>query len=288
MDWAQLRQTVHDGIRFLDDVVTVNHYPFAEIRRATEERRKVGLGVMGFAEACILREISYNSKEAISFAEELMQIISSEARRASTALAEERGTFPGSSRGRAKASGQKLRNATQLSIAPTGTISLIAGTSPGVEPLFALAYQRVRVLDGQRLVELNPVFARYLETNGRAQKIIESVEQTGSLEGVPEVPFEARRLFLTALEVPPEQHVRVQAAFQKYVDNAASKTVNLPAGASVEQIANVYALAHKLGCKGITVYRYGSKTDQVLRLGTEEEPYEREYFTRCDPDDCRL
>jgi ribonucleoside-diphosphate reductase alpha chain len=288
MDWAQLRQTVHDGIRFLDDVVTVNHYPFAEIRRATEERRKVGLGVMGFAEACILREISYNSKEAISFAEELMQIISSEARRASTALAEERGTFPGSSRGRAKASGQKLRNATQLSIAPTGTISLIAGTSPGVEPLFVLAYQRVRVLDGQRLVELNPVFARYLETNGRAQKIIESVEQTGSLEGVPEVPFEARRLFLTALEVPPEQHVRVQAAFQKYVDNAVSKTVNLPAGASVEQIANVYALAHKLGCKGITVYRYGSKTDQVLRLGTEEEPYEREYFTRCDPDDCRL
>jgi ribonucleoside-diphosphate reductase alpha chain len=287
VDWGRLRRTVHDAVRFLDDVITVNRYPLSEVQRATEAHRKIGLGIMGFAEACILCGISYADEAALAFAEEVMQLIASEARHASASLAEERGPFPAWERSRFSASGVKLRNATQTAIAPTGTISLIAGTSPGIEPLFALAYQRMGVLEGQNLVELNPVFARYMESEGRAVNI-ESVMRSGSLAGQKEIAPDVRRLFVTALEVPPEQHVRVEAAFQKHVDNAVSKTVNLPADASVEQVAGVYGLAHKLGCKGVTVFRYGSKANQVLRLGAEEEPYELEYFTRCDPDACKL
>jgi ribonucleoside-diphosphate reductase alpha chain len=288
VEWDRLRRTIHDAVRFLDDVITVNRYPLREVQKATEAHRKIGLGVMGFAEACILSGISYASADALTFAEELMQFIAGEAQQASASLADERGVFPAWGRSRFAETGLRLRNATQISIAPTGTISLIAGTSPGIEPLFALAYQRVGVLEGQTLIELNPVFARYLESDTRAKRIKESVMRSGSLAGQDAVPPELRRLFVTALEVPPEQHVRIQAAFQKYVDNAVSKTVNLPADASVEQIAGVYSLAYKLGCKGVTIFRYGSKADQVLRLGAEEEPYEREYFTRCDPGACKL
>ena len=288
LDWDRLRKTVHDAVRFLDDVITVNRYPLPEVREATEARRKIGLGVMGFAEVCILCGISYSGEEAISFSEELMRFIAAEARRASEALAEERGPFPEWESSSFAASGLKLRNATQTSIAPTGTISLIAGTSAGIEPLFALAYQRAGVLGGQTLVELNPVFARYIRRETEPGKIIEFVSRTGSLAGHAAISPEARRLFVTALEVPPAQHVRIQAAFQKHVDNAVSKTVNLPADATVEQVAGVYTLAHKLGCKGVTIFRYGSRSDQVLRLGTGEDPSEREYFAQCDPGACKL
>jgi ribonucleoside-diphosphate reductase alpha chain len=288
VEWDRLCRTVHDGVRFLDDVITINRYPLGEIQRVVEAHRKIGLGIMGFAEACILCGISYLSEDALRFAEELMQFIAAEARRASALLAEERGPFPAWARSSFAASGLRLRNATQVSIAPTGTISLIAGTSSGIEPLFALAYRRA-ALEGQELVELNPIFQRYLEGCGaRAAEIAESVARTGSLSGQNAVPEDLRRLFVTALEVPPEHHVRMQAAFQKYTDNAVSKTVNLPAEARVEEIAGIYKLAHKLGCKGVTVFRYGSKPHQVLRLGAEEEPHEREYFTRCDPGACKL
>ncbi|MBZ5521179.1 MAG: adenosylcobalamin-dependent ribonucleoside-diphosphate reductase [Acidobacteriia bacterium] len=288
LEWDRLRRTVHDAVRFLDDVATVNRYPLPETEDATTTQRKIGLGIMGFAEACILCGISYASEDAPAFAEELMKFIAEEARHASASLAAERGPFPAWSRSNFAASGLRLRNATRTSIAPTGTISLIAGTSPGIEPLFALAYRRVGVLEGQRLVELNPVFARYLESTEKAEEIMKHVARTGSLAGHRQVPPELRRLFVTALEVPPEQHVRVQAAFQKHVDNAVSKTVNLPENASLEEVASVYSLAHKLGCKGVTVFRYGSKPGQVLQLGAEEEPYEREYFTNCDPGACKL
>jgi ribonucleoside-diphosphate reductase alpha chain len=288
LEWDRLRRTIHHAVRFLDNVITVNRYPLPEVQHGTEARRKIGLGIMGFAETCILCGISYTSKDVLAFAQELMRFIAAEARHASASLAEKRGTFPAWSHSSFAASGLQLRNATQTSIAPTGTISLIAGTSPGIEPLFALAYQRIGVLEGQRLVELNPVFARYLESGDKAGRITESVMRSGSLAGLDEIAPELRRLFVTALEVPPEQHVRVQAAFQKYVDNAVSKTVNLPADASVEEVAGVYTLAHKLGCKGVTIFRYGSKVDQVLRLGVGEEPYECEYFTRCDPGACKL
>ena len=288
LEWNRLRRTIHDAVRFLDDVITVNRYPLAEVKDATEAYRKIGLGIMGFAEACILCGISYADEASLAFANELMQFIAAEARHASALLADERGTFPAWGRSRFALSGLKLRNATQTSIAPTGTISLIAGTSPGIEPLFALAYRRMGVLGNETLVEFNPVFARYLENDDRAEKIMELVQSTGSLARCAEIAPELKRLFVTALEVPPEQHVRIQAAFQKHVDNAVSKTVNLPADATVEQVAGVYSLAHKLGCKGVTIFRYGSKLEQVLHLGAEEEPYEHEYFTRCDPGACKL
>lgn len=288
VEWDRLRRTVHDAVRFLDNVITVNRYPLPEVQGATEACRKIGLGIMGFAEACILCGISYASEAALAFAEELMRFIAGEARQASASLAKERGVFPAWGRSRLAEAGMSLRNATQTSIAPTGTISLIAGTSPGIEPLFALAYQRVGILEGQTLVELNPVFVRQLENEASGGSIMETVKRTGSLADIHEVAPEFRRLFTTALEVTPEQHVRIQAAFQKQVDNAVSKTVNMPAEASVEQVASVYSLAYKLGCKGVTIFRYGSKADQVMRLGVKEEPYEREYFTRCDPGACKL
>lgn len=287
VEWGRLRRAVHDAVRFLDDVITINRSPLPEIEQATKAHRKIGLGIMGFAEACILCGISYSSDAALGFAEELMQFIAAEARSASASLAEERGPFPAWNRS-SFAPSLRLRNATQVSIAPTGTISLIAGTSSGIEPLFALAYRRA-VLEGQELVELNPIFHRYLQCCGTTGSgIAEAVARTGSLAGQDAVPAELRRLFVTALEIPPEHHVRMQAAFQKHTDNAVSKTVNLPADARVEDIAGVYSLAYKLGCKGVTVFRYGSKPDQVLRLGAEEEPYEHEYFTRCDPGACKL
>ena len=288
LKWERLSETIRCAVRFLDDVITVNRYTLPEIQHATEEYRKIGLGIMGFAEACILCGISYSSEAALDFAEEIMRFIANEAREASSALAEERGVFPAWGRSLFATSGLKLRNATQTSIAPTGTISLIAGTSSGIEPLFALAYRRVGVLEGQSLVELNSVFARYMGNNAKAGRVLDSVMHTGSLADQNEVSQEQMQLFITALEVQPEQHVRMQAAFQKYVDNAVSKTVNLPSDASVEQVTSVYTLAHKLGCKGITIYRYGSKADQVLQLGMEEKPCEREYFIHCDPGACKL
>lgn len=289
LDWERLRSVVHAAVRFLDDVITINRYPLREVEAATLKRRKIGLGVMGFAEACILLSISYGSHEALEFAEQLMKFIAGEAQRASALLAGERGAFPGWGRSIFAAGGMSLRNATQTSIAPTGTISLIAGTSSGIEPLFALAYRRVGVLENETLTELNPVFVRYLERHGgNADAIAESVARTGRLPEHGEVPSAWRRLFLTALEVPPEQHVRLQAAFQRHVDNAVSKTVNLPSESSVEDITRIFRLAHKLGCKGVTVFRYGSKADQVLQLGTGELPYEREYFAHCDPAACKM
>jgi ribonucleoside-diphosphate reductase alpha chain len=174
------------------------------------------------------------------------------------------------------------------SIAPTGTLSLIAGTSAGIEPLFALAYRR-HVLDGQTLVEVNPLFLRYAREQGfYSERLVQELARHGSLAAVGDVPAEARRFFRTALEIAPEAHLRIQAAFQRHVDNAVSKTINLPQSATPQTIANIYYRAWELGCKGITIFRYGSKNEQVLSLGVNESPQEREYFSRCDPDTCKL
>ncbi len=289
LEWEYLRQVIHTVVRFLDDVITVNRYPLRAIERATEARRKIGLGVMGFAEACILLNISYADDEALSFADHLMGFIAEEARSASALLAEERGTFPTWSTSTFGKRGLPLRNATQTSIAPTGTISLIAGTCSGIEPLFALAYRRVGVLENETLTELNPLLVRYLEEHfNSSAEVIQAVIRTGRFSDQTAIPPVLRRLFLTALEIPPTHHVRLQAAFQRHVDNGVSKTVNLPAEASVGEIAEIFRLAHKLNCKGITVFRYGSKSEQVLQLGAGEEPFEREYFARCDPAACKL
>jgi ribonucleoside-diphosphate reductase alpha chain len=262
IDWEKLARTARLGIRFLDDMIEVGRWPAPQIASATLANRKVGLGVMGFAELLILLGIPYASDRALALADELMRFIDGEALAASHGLAHERGIFPnweGSVYGR---EGLRLRNATRTSIAPTGTLSIIAGTSAGIEPLFAFAYRR-HVLGGQTLIELNPLFLRYAKQGGfYTDQLVQDLLAQGSLRGLEGVPPCARELFRTALEIAPEDHLRIQAAFQRHTDNSVSKTINLPQSATAEEVAAVYRRAWKLGLKGITVYRYGSKEPQ--------------------------
>ncbi len=289
VDWARLEQTVHAGVRFLDDVIEANREPLPEIARATRGNRKIGLGVMGFAEFLILLGVSYESDEAVAWADRVMAFVARQARAASKQLAEERGVFPNWERSVHAAAGERLRNATCLSVAPTGTIGIIAGTSGGIEPLFALAYRRAHALGGEPLVEVNPIFLRYArERLPDADRVIDAVLARGSLRTAPGVPEAVRRLFVTATEVSPRQHLRIQQAFQRHVDNAVSKTINLPEEVGRETVAEVYLEAWRLGLKGITIYRSGSKDRQVLTLGAGEDAASREYFARCDPGACRL
>jgi ribonucleoside-diphosphate reductase alpha chain len=289
VDWKRLGAVVSASTRFLDDVISVSRPPVDAFGEATRANRKIGLGVMGFAEMCILLGVSYASAGAVSLASDLMRFIAREARRTSELLAGERGVFPNWHRSVFAERGPHLRNATQTSIAPTGTISIVAGTSSSIEPLFALAYRRKNVLGERTLTEFNPILLRYLERYRLdSPSLIEAIADTGLLGAEAGVPEGVRELFATALEVDPEQHVRIQAAFQQHVDNAVSKTVNLPQSATPDDVGRVYTLAHKLGCKGVTVFRYGSSDEQVLELGIDEPPYEKEHFTKCDPAACRL
>ncbi len=289
VDWERLQQTVHAGVRFLDDVIEVNREPLPAIARATRGNRKIGLGVMGFAEFLILLGVSYDSDEAVAWADRVMAFVSREARAASRHLAGERGVFPNWERSVHAAAGDRVRNATCLSVAPTGTIGVIAGTSGGIEPLFALAYRREHSLGGEPLVEVNPIFVRYARTHlPDADRVLEAVLAQGSLRAVRGVPEAAARLFVTATEVPPRQHLRIQQAFQRHVDNAVSKTINLPEEAGPQAVAEAYLGAWRLGLKGITIYRSGSRDRQVLTLGAGEDATGREYFARCDPGACRL
>jgi ribonucleoside-diphosphate reductase alpha chain len=289
VDWTQLGEIVRQAVRFLDDVLVVNRYPLPEIEAVTLKNRKIGLGVMGFAELLILLGIPYRSEGAITFARQLMRFISQEARRASAELAIERGVFPHWKQSVYANQGVQLRNATVTSIAPTGTISIIAGTSSSIEPLFALSYRRVGVLSGQTLAECNPLFLSHGERLGfLTSEVLEYVMSHGTLTGAPNVPDSARELFATALEIEPRQHLLIQAAFQSEVDNAVSKTINLPTEATPAVVAEIYREAYRLGLKGITLYRYGSIAQQVLQLGAGEEPYEKEYAPKCDPHQCKL
>ncbi|QDT28817.1 Ribonucleoside-diphosphate reductase NrdZ [Gimesia panareensis] len=289
IDWQKLARTTQLALRFLDNVIEVSRWPDPRIARTVESNRKVGLGIMGFAELLILLEIPYGSAESIRLAEELMASIAQEARTASEQLAEQRGPFSNWSDSIEANSGPPLRNATRTSIAPTGTIGIIAGTSAGIEPLFALAYRREHVLGEQTLVEINPLLLRNAQRYGLEPEILQThLAQQGTLESLPQVPETVRAIFRTALEIPPEEHLQIQAAFQRHVENAVSKTVNLPESATVETISRIYHRAWELGLKGVTVYRYGSKAQQVLYLGTTETPAQHEHFARCDPHDCRL
>jgi ribonucleoside-diphosphate reductase alpha chain len=289
VQWDRLRETVRAGVRFLDDVLEVSRDPLPEIARTTRGNRKIGLGVMGFADALVQLGVSYASEEAVAWAERFARTIAEEARRASRELAEERGVFPNWPRSVHAAVGERLRNATCLSIAPTGTISIIADTSGGIEPFFALAYRRAHTLGGEPLVEINPAVLRHAAALGLdAARLAEGLRKAGRLGALPGVPDAVRRLFATALEVPARQHLRIQAAFQRHVDNAVSKTINLPEDSTPDDVHDAYLAAWRLGLKGITVYRYGSRGAAVLSLGTDEEPLARELFARCDPGACRL
>ena len=289
MDWDRLGHAVHIGVRFLDDVVEVNREPLVEIGEMTRGNRKIGLGVMGFAECLILLGVSYDSEDAIAWADRLMGFIAQEATKASRDLADHRGVFPNWDESVYAAGGERVRNATRLSVAPTGTISIIAGTSSGIEPLFALAYRREHTLGGGPLVEVNPIFRRYVEEHRLdGDWLLDQILAKGHLRDVPGIPEDARRLFVTATEVPPRQHLRIQQAFQRHVDNAVSKTINLSEEAGPEEVTQAYLEAWRLGLKGITIYRSGSKDQQVLTLGVSEDATSREFFARCDPGACRL
>jgi len=266
VDWDKLRRVVRVAVHFLDNVIDANRYPLPQIEKITKENRKIGLGVMGFAELLIQLNIPYDSNEAIGVAEKVMSFISEEARKKSEELALERGSFPNFDVSVWKEKGYKaMRNATLTTIAPTGSISIIAGTSSGIEPLFAISF--VRNVIGTQLLEVNHLFEKVAKERGfYSLELMTEIAKKGSIRDMGNIPEDVRRVFVTALDIDPEWHVRMQAAFQKHVDNAVSKTVNLPQEATIEDVSKIFWLAYKLKCKGITVFRYGSKTEQVLVL----------------------
>ena len=298
LDWPRIEQVVDHAVHFLDNVIEANVFPLPAIEKITRKgNRKVGLGVMGFADALVKLGIPYNSDEALVMAEGIIKFIAEKARTASARLADKRGAFPnfpGSIYDRPD--GPRLRNATVLSVAPTGTISIIAGCSSGIEPLFALAFVR-NVMEGTSLLETNPAFEQVARERGfYSRELMEEVSRKGSLVGISGIPEDVHRVFVTDWDIEPEWHVRMQAVFQKYTDNSVSKTVNLPAEATPRDIRRVYSLAYELKCKGITIYRYGSKKQQVLSLAghvpeiaTEPVPYvtaESEYAGGCPHGTC--
>jgi ribonucleoside-diphosphate reductase alpha chain len=268
IDYEKMRETIHDAMRFLDDVIDMNHYPLPEISQMTMGNRKVGLGVMGFADMLIKLGIPYDSDEALAVAQEVMSFVQEESAAASSHLARERGPFPNYDVSVFADSGKiPRRNATTTTIAPTGTISIITGCSSGIEPIFALSFIR-NVMDNDHLVEVHPLFEAQMKQHGiYSLERMKEISRNGTMRHVEGIPEGVRRIFVTAHDISPEAHLRMQAAFQKHVDNAVSKTVNFPSDATREDIRKVYLLAYRLGCKGVTVYRDKSRDDQVLNIG---------------------
>ena len=265
IEWNALAETVKFSVRFLDNVIDVNHYPIPEIEEITLGNRKIGLGIMGFADFLILLGIRYDSDEAVMFAQKLASFIQKHAHQTSEELATERSCFPNWQGSIWDTQFHRpMRNAAVNTIAPTGTISLIAGCNGGIEPIFSIVSER-KALDGQKFVQLNPLFEKLGTENGwLSDKVYNLLSQGVSPKNIPEIPKKLAEVLVTAHEISPEWHVRIQAAFQQHIDNAVSKTVNLPANATIEDVDNVYRLAFKLGSKGITVYRDSSRENQVI------------------------
>jgi ribonucleoside-diphosphate reductase alpha chain len=257
------------GVRFLDNVIDVNHYPMPEIDQLARGNRKIGLGVMGFADMLIRLGIPYNSDAALEIADRAMRFIRDKGWEASAEVARERGVFPNFDRSRFAETGPRLRNATITTVAPTGTLSIIASCSSGIEPLFAVVFTR-RILDGQEMIEANPLFEQAAIARGfYSKELMHEISQHKSLADVDGVPADVKRVFVTAYDISPEWHIRMQAEFQQYTDNAVSKTVNFRNEATQDDIRRVYLLAYELGCKGVTVYRDGSRESQVLTTGAK-------------------
>lgn len=268
IDYNLFEETIYDSVHFLDNVIDVNSYPLPEIDRKTKQTRKIGLGIMGFADMLIMLGISYNSEEAVELADKIMEFINRKSKEASKKLAKVRGAFPEFEKSIYKDE-EPIRNATTTTIAPTGTISIISGVSSGIEPLFAVAFVR-NVMDNDKLVEVNPFFKEALEARGLYNKeLMLKVAKEGTPSHIMEIPNDVKKIFATAHDVSPIWHIKMQAAFQRHTDNAVSKTVNFRHDATIDEVKEVYDLAYKMGCKGVTIYRDGSRDSQVLNVGAQ-------------------
>jgi ribonucleoside-diphosphate reductase alpha chain len=271
IDFEGLKNVISATVRFLDNTIDMSKYPLPEIDEMVRGNRKIGLGVMGFADMLFQLKIPYNSDEALETAETVMRFIQENAHEASQNLAEERGEFPNWGKSIYQDQGIKLRNATCTTIAPTGTLSIIAGCSSGIEPLFALSFVR-NVMEKDKLLEVHPYFEEI--ANDRrfySRELMDEIAKRGSIKKIKQIPKDVRKIFVTAHDVSPDWHIRMQAAFQKYTDNAVSKTVNLPHDATQDDVMKVYNLANELGCKGVTIYRDGSKENQVLSFSHKDK-----------------
>ncbi len=272
VSFTLLKQSVHHAVHFLDNVIEINKYPLSRIEKMSKSTRKIGLGVMGFADMLIQLKIPYDSNKAFKYADKIMAFISSESKNASAALGKTRGNFP-EYKGSAfdHKSTPYMRNATTTTIAPTGSISIIANTSSGIEPVFAIAHNR-HILDGKTLPEIHPEFVKTAKKEHfYKEELINTITSTGSIQQIDSIPDSVKTLFKTSHDITPEWHIKIQSAFQKHTDNAVSKTVNFPKTATRQDVAKVYLDAYKKGCKGVTIYRYGSRDKQVLNIGIEKE-----------------
>jgi ribonucleoside-diphosphate reductase alpha chain len=269
VDWKKLGEAVKLGVRFLDDVIDVNHFPLPEIEKITRSNRKIGLGIMGFAHFLILMGVQYGSDESVRIAEEVMAYVAHQAREASRELAGQRGPFPNFSRSVYAARNEPpLRNALVTTIAPTGSLSIIAGCSSGIEPIFGISTIR-RAAGGIELHEVDPVFRRLAAEHAMESQEDQAVRDSrGTAPDITLLAPEVRALFVTALDIPPSQHVSIQAAFQRHTDSAVSKTINFPSNVTIQGMKETFRLAYDLGCKGITIYRDQSRAGQVVTCGT--------------------
>ena len=266
VDYDRLGDTVRKAVHFLDNVIEINKYPLDTIEQTTKQTRKIGLGVMGWADMLLLLGIPYNSDEAVKLAERVMGFINEAGHAASAELAKRRGAFPLFAES-IYPQDTPLRNGTVTTIAPTGTLSIIAGCSSGVEPVFAYVFIR-NIMDNTQMVEVSPILRQVLTERGLySDELMKKIAAAGSLQQISEIPEDIRRVFVCSHDISPEYHIRMQAAFQRHTDNAVSKTVNFTHDATVEDVSQVYQLAYRLGCKGVTIYRDGSRESQVLNIG---------------------
>ncbi len=292
INYTRLKEVIAVAVHFLDNVIDMNRFPLKEIKNMTEGNRKIGLGVMGFADLLFQLKIPYNSEKAIEVAEEIMKFIDDEAAKVSIDIAKERGSFPNINKSTYK-NGPKIRNATRTTIAPTGTLSMIADCSSGIEPLFAISYIK-KVMDDKELAYVNRYFEESLKKRGLySDELINKVSNMGSIGSLKEqLPEDIRQIFVVSHDISPEWHVRIQGAFQKYTNNAVSKTVNFSNWATAKDVEEVYMLAYKLGCKGVTVYRDGSREGQVLNIkltkSDEKEVSKKSKSSRCPQCDSKL